>query len=73
MSDIKIGVVGQIKQGDDAGCFVKVVDDSNRTGGYLVLTSKDETFDKVYDDWVQDKNTLEKYFEESNWVISWKA
>ena len=71
MTEIRIGVVGKILKGDDAGSFIKVVDDSTNTGGYLVFTSSDTSFRESYDDWVENLNKLESYFAESRWTIQW--
>jgi len=69
--DIKIGVVGQIMEGDDAGSYVKVVDDSVNTGGYLVLTSTASDMSDGFDNWVDDRTSLSRYFEESRSVVNW--
>ena len=70
---IEIGKTGKITSGDDTGHQIKIIDDSENTGGFLILSSKDfnDPNEPAFDDWVAGKNELEDYFEESNWVISW--
>ncbi|KJF81682.1 hypothetical protein UA31_11070 [Photobacterium angustum] len=65
--------IGLIESGDEQGSQLKVLDDSESTGGFLILTGKNlsgpnyETFDS----WVENKEELHSYFTESNWVIKW--
>lgn len=74
MNTIPIDTVGRILLGDDAGSFVKVLDDSANSGGFLILQSKSETFSKgeIFDDWVEDFQSLKTYFQESKWLIEWR-
>ena len=71
MNSIKFNTVGKILSGDDAGLFVKVLDDTEISGGYFVLLSENCSFEKTYDDWLENLVSLQAYVKESNWVIWW--
>jgi hypothetical protein len=73
MGIVPIGRVGKIISGDDAGWFVKVLDDSAATGGFLILTSRDDHCVSGFDNWVADENALEQYLHEARWLIEWAA
>lgn len=72
MRDLRIGVLGRIIVGEDLGRFVEVIDDTEISGGFLILT-----FDNVdrsgnaYDSWVPSAVDLELYFAECGWEVEW--
>jgi hypothetical protein len=70
---IEIGKLGVIERGDDLGLQVKVLDDSDNTGGFLIITGKNlsDKSSEAFDDWVESKEDLKGYFEESNWIVKW--
>jgi hypothetical protein len=68
--DIRIGVIGRIVFGEDKGRYVKVVDDAEHTG-FLILTSDERSFITGFDDWVEDRPMLARYFQETGWQIEW--
>ena len=70
-SKIEIGRIGKIVKGDDVGCFIKIQDDSENTGGFLILQSESEDFSTGSDDWVEDAKGLEESLEESEWAVNW--
>jgi len=72
MKNIIFNKIGKILEGDDTGYFIKIINDIESTGGYLILISKDKSFKSGFDSWVENKKMLEKYFEESHWSIDWK-
>jgi hypothetical protein len=65
------GRVGRIVKGDEKGRYVKIIDDSSSTGGFLILTSDDVEFRVGHDCWVESRVALEQYFDESDWLIDW--
>ena len=66
-----VGKVGRILAGKDAGWYVKILDDSENTGGYLILTARDPAFRDGFDDWVKNEGDLAGYIQESGWLIEW--
>lgn len=72
MPNIRIEKTGQVIKGDDAGSFVKIIDDCKNTGGYLVIVSNSPEFTDGYNDWVESIDALKAYFRESNWDIQWR-
>jgi len=71
MTDIRIGALGRIRSGDEQGRYLKIVDDAENTGGFLILTSDDSEFSSGYDNWVESKQALAQYIRESRWKIEW--
>ena len=70
--DIPLKVVGLIRDGDEAGRYVEVIDDSARTGGYLIFTYADRSRSPgVFDAWVKTFQNVEQYFAESGWLVDW--
>lgn len=71
MEDILIDKVGKIITGDDAGMYLKVLDDTNSTGGFLIIISKERNMKSGFDSWVEDRESIKKFFQESNWTVEW--
>jgi len=71
-SVVRIGVLGRITAGEEIGRYVKVEDDRENTGGYLILTADDPQLSfNGYDGWVESRQDLDGYFGESGWVVAW--
>lgn len=73
MSDIQIGMVGEIVAGDDIGSFIKIIDDKDNTGGFIILISDSYSFHNGHDSWVENAEALQLYFYESKWLIDWRC
>lgn len=70
--EIKLGRVGKIVEGEERGNYVKVVNDEVNTGGwFLVLVAKANDMRDGFDSWVENKQALQRFFDESKWVIDW--
>ena len=66
----KIGKKGRVRKGKHAGFFVRIDDDSQNTGGYLILTWH-EAPAIGYDNWVENLVDLEQFFHEADWDVEW--
>ena len=72
----RIGVIKESKDPNEKGWYVKVVDDSKNTGGFLIFTSSTPEFAKwgeVFDSWVEKKNAIQTFFEKAGWRVKWAA
>lgn len=68
---IEIGRVGRVLQGDDAGWYVRVLDESARSGGFIILSSPTPDMTGGFDNWVPDLPALEGFFGEARWLVEW--
>jgi hypothetical protein len=69
--EIKIGQIGKIVAGEELGNYIKVLDDTENSGGYLILTATDPNFLDGFDNWVENKEAISQYFNEASWLIDW--
>lgn len=69
--DIRVGQVGRIAAGDQRGWYLRVDDDAENTGGFLILTCRTPDMTDCFDGWAENKQSLEQYFIESGWRILW--
>jgi hypothetical protein len=69
--EIRIGTWGRIMAGEEAGHYVFVQDDSESTGGFLILTKPDPRGPGGTDSWVEKYDDLPRFFAEAGWVIEW--
>jgi hypothetical protein len=70
--DLRVGVVGRIVRGrSEVGRLVEVVDDSESTGGYLIVTRSADHPSETFDSWVESIVDVQSYFDELRWEIEW--
>ena len=62
---------GKIMSGDEAGHYIKILDDRPSSGGFFILTSNNPAFENCFDNWVQDEHALQRYVDEAAWQIEW--
>lgn len=68
---IKIGVRGRVVKGQGHGSFIRIEEDRPGSGSHLVLWGHDPEFGTGSDNWVEDRSTLERLFEELCLVVHW--
>jgi hypothetical protein len=73
MKDIEIGSCGQILEGEPKDWYIFIQDDTENTGGYLLLfsASLDKSDSKGYDVWVENLQDIKTCFKEKKWKIHW--
>jgi len=74
---IQVGVVGSVLNGRHPDMKVEVIDDTNVTGGFLIFQwwpdSGGPNSHGAFDDWVESREALERYWQESGWLVRWDA
>lgn len=64
---IRTGVTGKILAGDEIEPCIKVVNDTDSTGDFLIFTPTSPEMTDGYD---ADYDALKNYFDESGWVVA---
>jgi hypothetical protein len=73
MTNIVLDKIGKVLKGDDKGCFIKIVKDTERTKGYYIFICKNKSFtDEVFDYWLEKYDDIPQFFIESKWEIEWE-
>lgn len=70
--NVRLGEVGRITTGSDSGCYVKIVDDRQGSGGFFILVAQSPSMDDGHDNWVEGEEMLAKFLKESDWNIEWR-
>jgi hypothetical protein len=74
---ILIEVEGVITNSQHIGHTIKVVDDRESSGGFLIFEwwpgSNGPNQNNAFDSWVENEVALEEFFLESGWVIEWHS
>ena len=77
MSRVQIGRVGLIANSEHKNHRVRVVEDAENTGGFLIFEwwdgSTGPNENHAFDSWVETRADLEQLFGESNWSVDWNA
>jgi len=72
---IPIGVIGCILNSDRVAHRVRVADDLDNTGGFLIYEwwdgSNGPNDYQGFDSWVETRDDLQQFFAESGWQVDW--
>ncbi len=70
-----ISVVGSVLNSNKAGHEVRIEDDTENTGGYLIFErwsgSDGPNGEGWFDSWVPDESSLKQFFIDNGWQIRW--
>jgi hypothetical protein len=66
----KVGKTGRIKNGQHAGFLLRIEDDSQNTGGYLILIWRDIP-PTGYDYWVEKLADIDQFMIGADWDVEW--
>ena len=69
---IEVGSKAKIVSGKNTGWYIWIQDDTENTGGYLVVQSPSIEFTgNGYDNWFATIDKIEKHFELNKWIVEW--
>jgi hypothetical protein len=73
--EIPVEIVGTILNSQHVGHQVRVSDDSENTGGFLIFEwwqgSDGPNAGNAFDSWVKNREDLAGFFQESGWEVKW--
>jgi hypothetical protein len=76
MSNIPIGVEGKVTNASQPGLMIRVEDDAENTGGFLIYQwwegSDGPNEQGAFDDWVESVEDLQRFFTHKGWSVLWK-
>src|SRR5438270_10174335 len=72
MAEIQVNVRGRINSGRWTGQYLTVEDDTEQSGGYLIVIEADESGKNGGDLWIE-KDKLNRAFEEAGWEVEWST
>ena len=74
---ITIEVIGTIMNSQHTSHHIRVADDAENTGGFIIYEwwqgSDGPNSNQSFDSWVENKDSLAKFFLESDWDIQWQT
>lgn len=71
MMDIRFDTIGKIVEGKNKGWYIKLVDDSEKSGGVFIIEFPNPQSGEGFNSWLERKSDIEGYFSECNWKIDW--
>jgi hypothetical protein len=73
---IPISKRGKVTKGDEKDWYIKVEPDMSEAKGFYIFLCKNPDFlgdlGEGYDDWVNDYESLVKYFKDENLLVKWE-
>ncbi len=73
MTTIEINKTGKIVKGNYFGWHIRILNDRDYTGGFLLLLLSPFNPADSYDHWVSDARELKQYVAAQGWEIDWDA
>jgi hypothetical protein len=71
--EIKLGKIGIITEGKMKGYYIRIDDDFENTGGFLIIynSAPDMSSSNGYDDWVENEECLRDFCIDNSWIVNW--
>ncbi len=73
--NLPLDTVGNVLNSDHAGHKIKILDDSESTGGYLIYewwdNSNGPNQSHSFDSWVENLSAVESFLKEKAYIVVW--
>lgn len=77
MAEFSCGAVGAIQNSAKSGHMVRIDDDTENSGGFLILEwwdgSTGPNANGAFDSWVDSEAAVSKFLDETGWCIVWRG
>lgn len=69
---LEYNTIGKITAGENCGWFVKIINDTNDSGGYFIYEFEDSDGVNGFDTWLENETHVKGYIYENEWEIDWE-
>ena len=70
--ELKYNTIGKITAGENCGWLVKIINDTDDSGGYIIYEFESDESDDGFDTLLENETQVKGYIYENEWEIEWE-